>query len=517
MNRRKFIRNSAVGAFIPAFFENFSLMAAGNVSEQLVENENVLVVIQLSGGNDGLNMVIPADQYGLYKAARSNIAIEESKLLKVPQSDKIGLHPSLTGVSQLLAEGQANIIQDVGYPNPNYSHFRATDIWNTAANSNEYLESGWTGRYLALNHPNFPDQYPNSKYPDPLAIQIGSLLNPALQGPIYGMGISINDTTNFFQLLENKTETLPNTLAGKELGYLRQISKQSNKYSDTIKNAALKVTTQKTYPNLSLANQLKIVARLIAGGLKTKVYYVNIGGFDTHSNQVDATDTSKGNHANLMANLGNSIKAFIDDLKFLGVSDKVLGLTYSEFGRRIKSNDSSGTDHGAASPMFMFGEKVNPIYLGKPSLMPAVAKSGDNLTMQYDFRSVYTSILKNWFCATDGDLKAVLLNNFQELPLVNYSVCGYTLSTEPKLEVERLKAYPNPFQDFFNVKFESVGGRCVIEMYDMRGQLVATPIDAEYPSGSYTEPVNAINYRSGMYMIRFQNQSYSEVRRTVKM
>ncbi len=517
MKRRSFVKTSALSAFLPAFFENYSLFAAGNVNPALLENENVLVVVQMNGGNDGLNTIIPVNQYSNYKNARANIAIPEDKLLSIPQTKEIGLHPSLQGISELMANGKANIIQDVGYPNPNFSHFRATDIWNTAADSKEYLESGWTGRFLALQHPNFPEAYPNTKYPDPLAIQIGSLINPSLQGPLFGMGLSINDTSNFYQLIDNKTETVPNTLAGKELGYLRQISKQTNLYSDTIKNAALKVTNQKTYPNLSLANQLKIVARLIAGGLKTKIYYVNIGGFDTHSNQVDATDTTKGNHANLLNNLSASIKAFQDDLEFLGISKKVLGMTYSEFGRRVKSNGSVGTDHGAAAPIFMFGDNVNPVYLGKPTTISASVKTDENSPMQHDFRSVYTSILKYWFCASDADLKDVLLRPFQDLPVVNKSVCAYTLATEPISEREKLLAFPNPFTDFFNATFESTGGFVTLELYDMRGRQIATPVQAEYEAGKHTVPIDGSKLAQGTYMLRLQNESYQTVARVVKL
>jgi uncharacterized protein (DUF1501 family) len=517
MNRRSFVKKSALSAFVPAFFENYSFMAGGNLSPQLLENENVLVVIQMNGGNDGLNMVIPVNQYSNYKNARTNIAIAEDKLLKIPQTADIGLHPSLKGFWELMSNGQGSIIQDVGYPNPNFSHFRATDIWNTAADSKEVLESGWTGRFLALQHPNFPEGYPNTKYPDPLAIQIGSIINPSLQGPLFGMGLSINDTSNFYQLLENKTDVVPNTLAGKGLGYLRQISNQTNRYSEVIKNAALKVTKQNTYPTLSLANQLKIVARLIAGGLKTKVYYVNIGGFDTHSNQVDATDTSKGNHANLLANLSDSIKAFQDDLKFLGINEKVLGMTYSEFGRRVKSNGSVGTDHGAAAPMFMFGDKVNPVYLGKPTTIAATVKTDENSPMQHDFRSVYASILKYWFCASDTDLKDILLKNFQPLDVVNKGVCGYVLANEPIVEKEKLNVFPNPFTDFFNATFESTGGYVTLELYDMRGVQVAMPVYGEYEPGKYTVPVDGSKLQPGTYMVRLQNESYQTVSRILKM
>ncbi|MCP9763315.1 DUF1501 domain-containing protein [Lacihabitans soyangensis] len=516
MRRRNFIKNTMLGALTPTFLSNQSLWAMGNVDQKLLENENVLVVIQLNGGNDGLNTVIPINQYGNYKNARSNIALVENKILKIPQSDLIGLHPSLKNLASLMSEGKGNIIQDVGYPNPNFSHFRATDIWHTASNSNEVLESGWAGRLLALDHPNYPEGYPSSKYPDPLSIQIGSVVSTALQGPLYSMGMSISDTTNFYNLIENADEPVPNTLAGKELDYLRQVSKQTNKYSETIKAAALKVSQQKTYPNLSLASQLKIVARLIAGGLKTKIYYVNLGGFDTHSGQVVTTDTSTGTHANLMANLGDSIKAFQDDLKFLGVADRVLGMTYSEFGRRIKSNASSGTDHGAAAPMFFFGEKVNPTYFGKPTTISANVGNNDNIPMQHDFRSVYASIMKYWFCSDSVEMKSVLFRDFATIPLVNGSVCGYVTSTEPELTNARLKAYPNPVQDILNLRFISDGGQNSFQLLDMRGIEVIPEIDEEREAGSQEITLNISHLNSGIYLARFRNNDYQEVVRVLK-
>jgi uncharacterized protein (DUF1501 family) len=516
MKRRNFIKNTMLGALTPTFLSNQSLWAMGNVDQKLLENENVLVVIQLNGGNDGLNTVIPINQYGNYKNARSNIALLENKILKIPQSDLIGLHPSLKNLASLMSEGKGNIIQDVGYPNPNFSHFRATDIWHTASNSNEVLESGWAGRLLSLDHPNYPEGYPSSKYPDPLSIQIGSVVSTALQGPLYSMGMSISDTTNFYNLIENADEPVPNTLAGKELDYLRQVSKQTNKYSETIKAAALKVSQQKTYPNLSLASQLKIVARLIAGGLKTKIYYVNLGGFDTHSGQVVTTDTSTGTHANLMANLGDSIKAFQDDLKFLGVADRVLGMTYSEFGRRIKSNASSGTDHGAAAPMFFFGEKVNPTYFGKPTTISASVGNNDNIPMQHDFRSVYASIMKYWFCSDSVEMKSVLFQDFATIPIVTGSVCGYVTSTEPELANSRLKAFPNPVQETLNLNFISEGGESSIQLLDMRGIAVIPEITEDLEAGKQSMSLNVSHLNTGIYLARYRNNDYQEVIRIFK-
>ncbi len=517
INRRNFIKNAGLGAMLPMFLDKHNLLSYGNISESLMATDNVLVVIQLSGGNDGLNTVIPINQYSKYKAARSNIAIAEDKLLKIPQTDTIGLNPGLLEFSQMMADGKGAIVQDVGYPNPNFSHFVATDIWNTASSSNNIAESGWGGRYLSLEHPNFPQGYPNTKFPDPLAIQIGSVVTTALQGPIYNMGMSISDPTNFYQLLSNAVEPTPNTLAGKELSYLREISKQTNKYGESIKAAALKVTQQQTYPNQSLASQLKIVARLIGGGLKTKIYYVRLGGFDTHSNQVEAADTSTGAHTNLWKNISSSIKAFQDDLKFLGVADKVLGMTYSEFGRRVMSNASSGTDHGAAAPMFFFGNKVSADYFGKATPLPDVPKSGDNVTMQYDFRSVYASILEHWFCVDSNQLKDILFQNFQSLQLVDPSVCGKVLSNEPVSTASRLNAFPNPVIDNATFSFESKGGHCMVQIFNMRGIEVSKPVDNNYDQGKHEITVPFHGFAQGTYMVRFQNNVYQEIKKVVKL
>ena len=187
MNRRNFIHNSLAGVVLPSFFNGFSFEALGNVTEMQANDDHVLVVVRLAGGNDGLNTVIPIDKYSLYQNARKNIAIPDTKILKLSGSEIMGLNPAMTGFQNLHNNGQLAIVNAVGYPNPNFSHFRATDIWNTGADSNQILTSGWTGRYLGTTNPNYPIGYPNAQFPDPLAIQIGSTLTPALQGPVNAM------------------------------------------------------------------------------------------------------------------------------------------------------------------------------------------------------------------------------------------------------------------------------------------------------------------------------------------
>ena len=201
MNRRDFIVRTGAGAVLPALFSGFSLTAYSRtlLLQSLLDNavltDRVLVLVQLNGGNDGLNMVIPIDQYSALANARNNILIPQASVLKL--TDATGLHPAMTGLADLYAKGKLAVVQSVGYPNQNFSHFRSTDIWLTASAYNQTLTSGWMGRYLDQEYPNYPTGYPNTAYPDPLAIQIGSILSPAIQGPSVGMGMAITNPTTF--------------------------------------------------------------------------------------------------------------------------------------------------------------------------------------------------------------------------------------------------------------------------------------------------------------------------------
>ncbi|MGB3235537.1 MAG: DUF1501 domain-containing protein, partial [Ferruginibacter sp.] len=419
MKRRKFLRAGLGTALLPTVINGFSLkaFAAESPLARLLgatDNDHVLVIVQLNGGNDGLNTVIPIDQYSNYYNARTNVAIAENKILQLDAITNTGLHPAMAGMQAMYNEGKLGIVQAVGYPQPNFSHFRATAIWMTASNSNEVITSGWGGRFLDFEFPNFPIGYPNSDMTDPLGIQIGSVTSTVFQGPSVSMGMSITDPTSFYNLINGVEDPAPNTPAGNELKYIRLVAMQTNLYADVVKDAALSVTQQSAYPNNnSLADQLKIVARLIKGGLKTKIYMVSYTGFDTHSLQVDSNDTSIGRHATLLANVSGAIAAFQADLKYLDIEDRVMGLTFSEFGRRIKSNSSSGTDHGSAAPLFVFGKKAKQMVLGNTPDLPANATSNDNIPMQYDFRSVYATMLQDWLCVDGNNLQQIMLQNFQ--------------------------------------------------------------------------------------------------------
>jgi uncharacterized protein (DUF1501 family) len=528
MKRREFIRKTVpAAAILPAVVDGYSVKAFTGDSPLLqalmnptIDTDHVLVIVQLNGGNDGLNMVIPIATYSAYFNARSNVAIPQNRILSLNGYSQTGLHPGMTGLQALYNEGKLNIVQAVGYPSPNFSHFRATDIWMSGSSSSDVVNSGWAGRYLSTEYPNFPTGYPNTTMPDPLAIQIGSITSLALQGPSVSMGMSITNPTSFYNLLNNTPDPAPNTPMGDELSYIRTVANQTNLYAQRIVAAASAVTQQGTYPtNNSLGDQLKIVARLVKGGLKTRIYMVSYGGFDTHSLQVNATDTTTGAHATLLSNVSNAIKAFVDDCQFLGVQDRVVGMTFSEFGRRIKSNSSVGTDHGAAAPLFLFGKQVLPGVTGVNPTIPTNVTVNDNIPMQYDFRSIYASILEKWFCVPTSTLQTILFQNFQSLNIVNDASCRTTGINNPNQTAgeELITNYPNPFTESTTIKFKTRGGHTLIQIIDMLGRVLRTPIDRDYVPGTYTTSFDAGGLPNGVYYARLQNGPIQQVRAMLKV
>jgi uncharacterized protein (DUF1501 family) len=529
MKRRDFLRNTIPAATVlPAVVDGYSIKAFTADSPLLaalmnpaIDTDHVLVIVQLSGGNDGLNMVIPISTYSDYYNARTNVAIPQNRILGLDGYAQTGLHPAMTGMQQMYNEGKLNIVQAVGYPSPNFSHFRATDIWMSGSSSDQVVNSGWAGRYLNTEYPNFPTGYPNDTMPDPLAIQIGSTTSLALQGPAMNMGMSITNPTSFYNLLNNVLDPAPNNPMGIELTYIRTIANQTNRYAQQIVAAANRVPQQGGYPtNNSLADQLKIVARLVKGGLKTRIYMVGMGGFDTHASQVQAGDNTLGAHATLLKTLSDAIKAFTDDCQFLGIQDRVMGLTFSEFGRRIKSNSSSGTDHGAAAPMFVFGKQAIPGVTGVNPTIPAGANVNDNIPFQYDFRSVYATILEKWFCVPPATLQTILFQNFQSLNIVSDAGCRTTGIDDPNQTAgeQLITNYPNPFTETTTIQYKTKAGHTLVQIIDMLGRVIKTPVDRDHAiAGTFTTTFDSGGLPSGVYYARFQNGPIQQVRAMLKV
>ncbi len=522
MKRRDFLRNTIPATILPSFINGESVTAlAPNsflnaITNYAEETDHVLVIIEMNGGNDGLNMVIPRDTYSAYYNIRSNIAIPEANILRLQGAEKTGLHPAMTGIQQLFNDGKVAIVQAAGYPEPNLSHFRSTDIWMSASDSNEVVTTGWMGRYLNEEYPNYPSGYPNATMPDPPAIQIGSLSSLAFHGPNIGMAMTITNPTSFYRIVDDVQDPAPATRAGKELTYIREIARQTEKFADAIKRAATRSTQQLPYPeDNGLANQLKIVARLIKGGLKTRVYKVSMRGFDTHSMQTEMGNPLQGVHAVLLKELSDAMKAFQDDLAFLGLEDRVLSFTFSEFGRRINSNFSIGTDHGEAAPMMVFGSRVQPGIIGNnPGIPPPGSNS--NIPHQYDYRSVYASILESWFCADNVTLQSVLLKNFQSLPVIQQGACS-NVSRPKSTEVSLISNYPNPFTINTTVKYITQGGHTLVQVIDCMGRVVRKLVDTNQTGNTYTVSFDSTGLAPGIYYFRLQNGPLQQVKSMLKV
>ena len=457
MKRRDFIR-AASTAMIPVVLDGFGVKSLAQSSALVqslkktaaLNNDRILVIIYLGGGNDGLNTVIPLEYFSAYTSLRTNIAIPENKVLSLTGNPATGFHPVMTGMRDLYNEGKLSIINAVSYPNPDQSHYRSTDIWMTGVDATQYASSGWAGRYLYDRFPGYPQQYPNSEMEDPLAVQIGNISTTTLLGSRESMGITLQDPDAFYQLIGTPNISSDNSLpcceAGELISYIRQQQVLAVGYASEIKAAADAGTNLATYPDSSmkneLAEQLKIVARLIHGGLKSKIYYVELGGFDTHAGQVGSSSV-EGIHAQLLKKLSDAIAAFQQDLKLQGTEDKVLGMTFSDFGRRATSNASKGTDHGIGAPMFVFGTGMKRQLVGTNpdlvnGLLPIAPPAWDgnrDIKMQIDFRRVYSDILNDWFGNPGSKTDQVLFRNFKTTSLFSDVVQTLSSGSWPNPEI----------------------------------------------------------------------------------
>jgi uncharacterized protein (DUF1501 family) len=505
MKRRDFIKTTAA-ASIPLMVSGIPVMASSQIENTSLEKMalaavncgRILVIIQQNGGNDGLNTVFPLDKWSNLVNARSNILMDNAQVLSLNNNLTTGLHPAMSEMQGLYNNGKLMIVQGVSYPNPNFSHFRATDIWFTGSGSTQSLDSGWLGRALDIKYPNFPDNYPTSEMPDPLAIQIGSTLPFILQGQNINMGYSVTDPNALLNVINAITDPAPNNDYGNELTFLRLMKDQSNVYRQTIQTAYnVPFSNTVTYPSSNkLADQLKIVAKLINGGLKTPVYIVNHPNtHDTHEYQVTTADKTLGSQPTNLTLLSQAIAAFQQDLELMGKDDKVAGMTFSEFGRRIKSNASFGTDHGSAAPVMFFGSALNtsppqvagtlypvPGMIGASPDLPTNATVSQQVPMQFDYRQLYASVMQDWLCMTEAEVTQVLGTNFVKLPIFNNLLLS-TVDFE-KDQYQDIKLFPNPCldgkltirlpqisNDYINVSLLSVNGSLIHSgSYKMQGK-----------------------------------------------
>ena len=437
--RRDFLRTTLLGgaltwtvpSFVAQTFSALHAEADGSLIQTATGKDGpILVLIQLAGGNDGLNAVVPyTNDY--YYAARPTIGIPAGTVL--PLSDTLGLNPAMTGFKSLYDAGHLSVVSGVGYPNPNRSHFRATEIWQTASDEDKYLTDGWIGRYfdsacqgcdptVGINiGPRMPQAF-SSHTPTGITLEnpdsyrfIGSGQNDDESLAYRNMYTPNPDENVFGDSSSNSggsvsmvsgTVTLQNGQSA--LDFLERTSMDAQVSSAKIREIAGKTPDNSKYPGSGLARNLQLVARLIAGGLPTRVFYVSQGGYDTHTGQRGAQDAR-------LRELSQAVQAFTDDLADMGHFDRVMIMTFSEFGRRVHENGSQGTDHGAAAPMFLIGSNMKAGLLGQePSLAPEDLQDGD-IKYNTDFRSVYASILESWLHTASTP---VLGKQFPTMPII---------------------------------------------------------------------------------------------------
>ena len=528
MERRKFIRNLTLGGAAGFTLGGIPLnLLAGNSALKRIasasDNENILVFIQLHGGNDALNTLIPVSQYNDYYNLRSNIAIPDYGTRKfinvdttVAEADQVGLHPDMLSFKDMYDDGMVSIVQNVGYPDMNLSHFRGRDIVFMGGDAYDDYQSGWMGRFLDNVYPGYPDAYPSQDMPDPLGVELSGTLSLAFHRETgIPIGLNLGNPDQFYNLISSvgvdPPITIPDSHAGDELRYIMEFEKKSNQYAERLKNVyeagsnssveypvEYPYATQANYAKNPLSGQLKLIARMISGGVKTRIFLCRIGGFDTHGEQTVDYDPTLGIHASLLYHLSTAIKAFFDDLKILGIDQKVMAMTFTEFGRRAKSNASYGTDHGTSTPVFLFGPGLNPgIYGTNPDLNDL---QNGNLKYNIDYRNVYTSIVQDWFGADNQTLIDTGFSDWVDsrLPLVGPA----TGINDTGLNGISYRIFPNPVSDQLNVFYQLPGqGTVNFTVLDNSGRVVRNISQPGY-RGDNQQSINISELPEGMYHLR---------------
>jgi len=515
MKRRNFIKTAGIAsAAIPLSIQGMNLQAFASsplFGGKGPVNDRILVLVQLLGGNDGLHTVVPIDQYANLANARPNIILPQNSLL--PITSTIGFHPVMTGLQNLYNSGYLGIIQNVGYPNQNRSHFRSQDIWWTGSDSSQYLTTGWAGRWLDTQHPGYPVGYPNITYPDPIAIALGNTASGAMvaetcQGILANYSMAMTDPANLQQVYAGAGTTPPNTNYGKELTFLRGEIANNNSYATNVTNAYNNGTVTGTYPNTNMGQQLKRVAKMISGGLKSKMYVVTQPNYDTHANQVNSGNTTTGNHASLLQEISDAINAFQLDMVAQNLHDRVIGVTLSEFGRQIKDNNSYGTDHGTAAPLFMFGTCVKPVITGSNPQISSNVQDQEGVPMQYDFRDVYGSILEDWFGIAANTVKNVFHSGYTKIDLIAAGCKAPTGISDDTQNDLLLNAYPVPSSDYTNIVFTlNKEEHIQLAVFNGLGACVKVMIDKTLPLGEHKVQLDLNGFANGNYCVRIQSSS----------
>ncbi|MEL6536458.1 MAG: DUF1501 domain-containing protein [Bacteroidota bacterium] len=567
MNRRKFLKNMSLTMGAPFALGGVpvKLLAQQKALTQLAAqstNDRVLVILQMHGGNDGLNTLIPIHNYDLYRSRRPNIAIPYKNGNRtlipldntLPSEAQVGLHPDMQDMKDLYDQGRVGVLQGVSYHQNNGSHFRGRDIWFMGGGSRDYYSSGWVGRYLNYEFSplQYPDDFPNEEMKDPLAVEIGNevslLFHQQDNIPTsISLGSSPQGFADLIDSLEGFGETpidakgippefMQETRYGKEVEWILNLEQKSEDYAERLvevyqQSAAPTVVYPETYPFSNarnrLSGQFQLISRLLEGGgpglgVNTKVFLVKIGGFDTHADQVVDGAPTLGGHAQRLYHIASAVKAFQADLRARGLEDRVLTVTMSEFGRRIASNGSFGTDHGTGGPMMLFGKHVKP---GVQGVVPDLTLS--NVEMQFDYRQVFSTLLRDWLEVPRQEIEDNIFfgnffdgeredgaGNYEALDLYEYNMDSEVTGTDFISERYGLDdPYPNPAVDSIILRFHVNGVTSVtLSLLDTSGKMVKPLHQGDYAAGKHEQRVSLAGVVPGNYLVNFATVQNTETK-----
>jgi len=538
MKRRNFIKLTSTASAISLLPSQVT--ASLNIAKSFLDctiSNRKLVLINLAGGNDGLNTIIPINYYDIYSNLRPSIKVPSSGTSSyinldetLGESQQIGLHPALIGIKNLYDNNSLRIIQSVGYPSQNKSHFASTDIYSSANDGNSWENgnnSGWIGRFMESY---YADLIQNSY---PLGVEIGSKSNSlGFHGESeHGLSLNINgqDPSGFYSLISGMAGEPPSNIPisdyGNELEYIIQTDALSNMYSEAISNSFNNGQNAVSYPDTDISNQLKTVARLISGGLESKVYMVKLAGFDTHFSQNQGQNDILGNHNDLLTKLSAAISAFMNDLNAMNLENDIVGLTYSEFGRKAAENGSLGTDHGEIAPMFVFGGPVNGGVSGfNPDLNEANEANGFQIqTVQYDYRDTLGTLLQDYLGADNLALDATFFNNtlnqsfsetkINDLIKSEFSVATncYSNSLTNDIDNNKLFYVINPVYNDLIIRTKNLNySSFKYDLYDMNSKLVLKG------TSTISQTISVSHLINGIYILNISTDEKTETHRIIK-
>ena len=440
-------------------------------------SDRVLVMIRLKGGNDGLNTIIPVYDFDNYVSKRPSIHIPKNNLVKL--NDEFSIPNHMNSLTPFWQEGMMKVVHGVGYENQNLSHFTSSDIWATGTRNKAEMSTGWLGRFYDEKYFDFTTNPPEK----PVAIQIGSNSNMIFKGDQRSYAFAVANERRLEKVAERgeffSTANLPDCTHGDQIEFLRRVSNTTYDYAEVISEAFNSSSDSDSYTDSNLDKQLRLVARLIKGGLGSKIYMVSLGGFDTHGNQPDT-------HQSLLTQLSDSIKTFYNDLNYDGFDSKVLTMTFSEFGRRVRENGSEGTDHGSSAPVMLFGPSLRGSgFIGEHPSLSNLDKRG-NMQYSVDFRSIYQTILTNWLCGDSNYINNAMLGE-------NYDLLGLGFACDDKemIDYNSLLNYHYPLYSNSNRKVDlnlrlKQDHNLSINVFDILGRHVSNIYNGKLNRGEHT-------------------------------